>query len=192
MVNEASLSRTLVSTTEGLLLRKSSWNQLTPSLVCARLISNNATSDDILDRLRRKQIRGAIFATETAVSYFNLRSFRGGLVRTTKDRLYLAPMVIYLHQQLPLYYLNRVNTEITLYREHGLIDHWFSKYKDRRFMNVAEDKTPKAIQIHSFYGILIVCLTLLMMSVVVFVLELLSPRSPYIRWVVEFLTYWRT
>lgn len=163
--------------------------QLTLSLVCARLIESNATSDDVLDHLRKKQIRGAIFAAESAVNYFNLRRFRGGLVRTTKDRLILAPLVIYFHQHTPLYYLNRIDEEITSYREHGLIDNWVSKYHDRRFVTVAEDKTPKAIQIQSFYGIMIVCLTLLMMSVFVFLLELFSPRNLYIRCIVEFLTY---
>lgn len=137
-----------------------------------------------------KEVFGVVYSHFLQVNNFNMMNYRQGIIRTTKDRLYLMPTVVYFPKNSFL--IKLVNEELSLYSENGLFQHWIQKYIDRRFTRDATPNThrqPKIVKLKSIIGIIEICGALLLVSVAVFLLELLSVRFPPARTIIDFFTY---
>lgn len=141
----------------------------------------------MFEKLRSREITGVVFSQDAFVNYFNMFNYREGVLRKTKDRIFLMSTVWYFHKHLRL--MEAFNNELSLYTQFGLINHWYAKYFDQRFRKESSDNTPKIIEMESIYGIILVWFGCLGFSIFVFFMELLSVRFRQVKRVVEFFTY---
>lgn len=127
-----------------------------------------------LDRLRTGEISGAVYVDQFAVDYNNLINSRNDPLRTTEDRLILQSVSFYFR----------------LYSEHGLIDHWSERYKS--FIDdesIRNTPAPMVLSLQNIHGSLAVLVALLLISILIFILEVVSRRNASIRRFIDFFTY---
>lgn len=103
----------------------------------------------------------------------------------TKDRLYMSTLVMYFHK--PTVLKNIFNKEIWKHQEAGLIDFWIRNYTDDR--NVKSAKMPSKLKIESISSIFIICAITYFISFVVFVLEVISVKFHYVKFILDYLTF---
>ena len=140
-----------------------------------------------LDKLNTGEITGAVYGLEAFINYYNLRNYRKGILRYTRDRLYVHQSVIYFRQYSNIRAINR---ELKYYNEHGLTRHWYSRYSRKMLDDPSKEvKAPKVLMLRNILGSLIILIGLHIFSIFVFGLELLAMRVGFIRRVVEFLIY---
>ena len=141
-------------------------------------------------KLLTRQITGVVYGTDVQMLAFNMHNLHFGAIRMTKDRLCMAPTVMYFPKKH--YLLHSMNEEIMLCAQNGLIDYWIGLYikkKGHQQSTTEGSSEPKIIQLRSIIGILVICSGLLVFSMFVFILEILSPRYASIRNIIDFFTY---
>lgn len=142
----------------------------------------------VFRELRDRKIDGVVYANEYQVTYFNILNSKKGTISYTKDRLFLMPVVMFFPKYSSLPYF--INKELLFYAEYGLIKHWTREYTDKRFISVKYDrKRPKKLKIANIIGIINVCCVLIIISCIVFIMELFAQKFEKIRKIIEILTY---
>lgn len=103
----------------------------------------------------------------------------------SKDRLFVYfPTILFQKKSI----LREVfNEELHKLTQAGLIQHWTSKYMDKR--NLKTHRTPSTIQIKHIISAIKICITLYILSVVVFIFEILTAKCQRIKYFLDFLNY---
>lgn len=70
----------------------------------------------------------------------------------------------------------------------GITQSWIRKYLDDRKLK-SHHKTTSKFHIENIIGVLPICATMYLISIIVFVLEVISKKYPQIKYFIDFFTY---
>lgn len=129
---------------------------------------------------------GVILWSDLAVNYFNLINFPHRRLSFTKDRLYMMRMAAFFRNKSMLKGL--FNEKFRQFFDSGLTQFWCKAYLDDRHIKSFQNPPP-ILHIENIIGILQICALIYLVSLIVFVLEMISVRYPRIRYIIDYFTY---
>lgn len=153
----------------------------------SRYILYNYSQQIAFQQMHDNELEGVVYSNNMQTGYFNLLNSNRRRIRTTKDRLYLMPVVMYFPKITILQPL--FDNKLRSFLENGLLDYWSKKYSDERTQSKYQKREPMPLQINSFVGILEICGVLIAFSMIVIGLELLSLKIAILKITMEYFTY---
>lgn len=121
-----------------------------------------------------------------AIDYFNLVNFPNVNILRSKQYIQMTPVCI--HYQKHSCLSKPFDRQISLYKAYGFIEYWIRKYKHSAVRETVSTE-PKTLSFDQISGVLIVCSFLLLVSMILFILELISVYCKGIEMVLDFLTF---
>lgn len=122
------------------------------------------------------------FVTETE-AYVTMEIQLVDEIRRTKPetkpkivKIVLAPHVIDLPKRYHL--VHALNDVISYINENGLMSKWMAPYKDSDITDKVDKRIPRKLTISQILGVVQICFGALIISILVFVFELLSKCKP--------------
>ena len=147
-----------------------------------------ASFQTVLRRLRDKELSGTVYVNTINFAYFNYKNHKKGVLRRTKDRLVMLPNVMYFPKNS--YLIDIVNTRLETFVENGFASSWLKRFNDPRFQETKDfdaiGHDQRKIGLPNVLGALVLWGAMLVVSVIVFTMELLALRHHRIRILVEF------
>lgn len=119
------------------------------------------------------------------VDYFNFQHFPRINILKTKQYEQLMPFCMYFKKHSCL--LHSFNEQINLMSSSGLIASWARHYVRPPYKN--DQMEPKAVNLDQIVGVIIVCICLITISLIVFILEVISTSHGTIKSVLDFFTF---
>lgn len=141
---------------------------------------------DLLHLLIEGNPNHAYLTVAQMLDYFSLINFPNFNVLKTKQYVKLTPVCIYFRKHSCL--LKPFNYHINSLISGGLFDFWASKFR-LRFPRKIDQSEPKPLSIHQIGGVLTVCVYSIITSVVLLILEIISPDYKAIKTILDFLTF---
>lgn len=145
-----------------------------------------------LENLRSSSYEGVYLATTTAIYHYNMNNFRKGYILMTEDKVRKLPYVIFFPKHSCLEHT--ISVEINQYLANGLISIWTENLTHgkliKKFIRSEQIlmQTPKIISLNQMRGFFIICLIMYSMSIVIFILEILTLKYAFIRTVLDVCT----
>lgn len=139
-----------------------------------------------LQNLTDDDFDGAYQTISQSVDYFNLLNFPKPSVLKTKQNIQMMPMCMYYRKHSCL--LKPFNDQINLYSSSGLIAFWASGFSKTRH-NKNGQMEEKKLSINQISGLITVCSVLLVISIIVFIFELISTSHEAVRKLIDFFTF---
>lgn len=122
------------------------------------------------------EFKGCIFHPLTEVIWLNQQRFlhKQKPLKVCKEYLYNNDVVLYFHKDF--YLVKTMDEKISHFKSAGLIDHWISKYIDKKFLSLPEPAfKPKVMKIYpDFFGVFEIIFAGWILSLAGFLLELLA------------------
>lgn len=137
-------------------------------------------SFDIMEALKKPGIHGTFVTTLDIIGYHNQLSYQTGMIRASKERLFLLPLSIFLPKHSCLEAI--INTQIELFAMNGLIEKWSKIYRDK--LTIAQKRPrdpPKKLKLIEISGAYQLCAFLYGMSALIFIAEVVSVKVHYLR-----------
>lgn len=131
--------------------------------------------------------KGALAGTLTTVAQLNEKfSSQNIRFRTISEKI--VPLYISMAMRPHSYLKEPFEQELERYRESGLIKHWMSKFYNERYLkDDSNQEIPRPLTLNQLNGIFLLYLILMAFSFLVFLLELLSKKSQFLRRLFNFL-----
>lgn len=153
----------------------------------SRYILYSYSQQIAFQQMHDNEIDGVVYSNNMQTGYFNLLNSPTRRIQTTKDRLYLMPVVIYFPKYTFLKSL--FDHKLILFSENGLLDYWSTKYSDERIEPKHQKRAPMPLELRAFIGLLEICSVLIALSLIVACLELISVKVAILKYLLEHLTY---
>lgn len=128
-----------------------------------------------------------VLMNEITPKYFHKLQDPKRFLSFTKDRLFIQNTVFYFHKRCTLREL--FNQKLRMFQEAGLVDYWIENYTESIRMKTIVKKRPKKLKVENIFGALEIGIAMFMLCCIFFILEILSVRIRYIRFVVDYFTY---
>lgn len=143
---------------------------------------DNMTNDDSLKRLYDSE--NVYYVGDIVLHYFNFIQKPKPQLAMTKDRLNTFYLAIHFRKNSILTEI--FNRKIEKMTESGLVNYWASKYKENH-----KTKLEASTKYHyaNIIGVFQFCAVLIVIDIVVFILELMSPRYNRVKYVMDYFTY---
>lgn len=151
-----------------------------------RLRVYNLANVESFYNLTDDNFEGAYLANSLRVDYFNIVNDRKAVIRKSKEYIRSLTFCMYFRKHSCL--IEPFNQQIAAFTSSGLINFWAKKFK-KSLQNKSGQTEPKPISVDQIVGIIIVCGGLLTVSIIVFILELLSTRIGVIKRILDFLMF---
>lgn len=119
------------------------------------------------------------------VDIFNLFRFPNVNLLKTKQNIQFSPIYMIFRKHLTSL-LKPFNFLINSFTSGGFISHWMKKNKPK--FKVVEENQPKSISIEQITGITILYVCLILISIVVFIAEMITKYCKFIKIIIDFLT----
>lgn len=158
-------------------------------LYFCRLLVYDASDINFLRNLTDDEFNGAYMTIKQIVDYYNVENFPKINILRTKDYVQLMPLCIYYRKHSCL--VRPFNAQINAYVSSGLVDMWAGKFEKPYFLKLGDRRSePKPLSIDQITGPIAVCTICIAISVIVFILELLSTGDiTAIKILLDFLTF---
>lgn len=124
------------------------------------------------------------FSSNLCLLSYNLEHSEHRLA-STKDRIFMYSPAFFFRKLSPL--VTEFNKQLKSLQETGLIDYWIRNNTDTR--KATADIKPTKLKMTSISAIFQLCGAMYAVSIVVFILEILSVRCRYLKRFVDYLTY---
>lgn len=138
-----------------------------------------------LHNLTDENFNGAIMVVSQVVDNFNFINFPKFNILTTKEYIQQLPFFIYFRKHSCL--LEAFDNQIHAYESSGLINYWANSFL--KLLQFQNKNNAKALKLNQFFGIVTVCGCLILVSIFLFVFELMSESNALVRTILDFLTY---
>lgn len=126
-----------------------------------------------------------VYTNDITVNYFNMKNKSKYRIETTRDHIRQVSTVFFFNKNSILSHL--FNQKIYICQESGLTFHWLSKYKSDH--KNKEFREPRKLGIQNIVAVLQISAVLCVISIIVFVLEIMSTHNATIKKFLNFLTY---
>lgn len=139
-----------------------------------------------LRNLTTNQFNGVFMSFTQTIDYFNRLHFPEMHILKTKQDIQMMPFAVYFrkHSCLKITF----NSQIEAYVSGGLINFWASKFQTK-FHSKTNGIEPSPLSLYQVKGVVKVCIGLFVISILVFILELMSTCHESIKNLLDFLTY---
>lgn len=116
--------------------------------------------------------KGVVFNNLPQILYINQLNLNNYTLTVCKESVYNMPFVFYFKKNHFL--VDEINEKLDLLLMNGMIDHFTRKYADTGFLKIRESGERKVLTLTHFRGAFLLHLVLIIISIFVFVIELLS------------------
>lgn len=141
---------------------------------------------DLLRLLTEANPNHAYLTVAQMLDYFTLINFPNFNVLNTKQYIKLTPVVIYFGKHSCLQ--APINYHINALISSGLVNFWASKFRPH-FSIKNDELEPKSLSLSQIGGVITVCAYLIFCSIVLLILEIISPDFDAIKTLLDFLTF---
>lgn len=138
----------------------------------------------LLQNLPEDNTNVVVYSTKVCELHYNSNNPSSPLA-ATKDHLYMLPLIFLFRKTSPL--AVEFNRQLQLLQETGLIGFWFRNITSSSKSN--ETRDPKKLEMTSILAAFQICAAMYIVSVLVFILELVSVKSKRIKRIIDYLTY---
>lgn len=154
-------------------------------LIIFRLIYIEAEFCSLLPKLYNNDTSAVAYSTKLCLLSYNLENPEHRLAGT-KDHLHMFPSIFFFRKTSPL--VVEFNRQLQLLQESGLIDYWIKNITNPRKSN--EKREPTKLKMTSILAVFQFCGAMYIISIIVFILELISMKSKRIKSIIDYITYW--
>lgn len=151
-----------------------------------RFVENNTYTYDQLQNFHDSNFDGVTLWSDSTIKMFNLLFGPGRQLSFTKDRIFVSHYVFHFQKNSILKHV--FNEKLQFLHESNLIQFWFSKYMNDHKMKSIQN-TSSILHIENIFGILQIMIGMYLISLIVFVLELISKRYSRVENILDFFTY---
>lgn len=139
-----------------------------------------------LQTLYDSDIKGVVFSSDLSQKSFNLRNSPNRRLAFSKDRLFMYSPVFFFRKKSIL--TTEFNEQIQTLRETGLIEFWTKNFIDDRKPE-SKHTQPTKLKMKNILGAFQICGIMLLISVIVFLLEIISVKFQHIKHILDYFTY---
>lgn len=125
-----------------------------------------------------------VYSTKVCELHYNSKNPSSRLAGT-KDQLYMLPLIFLFRKTSPL--ATEFNRQLQLLQERGLVDFWFRNITGS--LKSSETRDPTKLEMTSILAAFQICGAMYIVSIIVFILELLSKKSKRVKKIIDYLTY---
>lgn len=155
--------------------------------IAFRIVEDDSSTLMKLRRFHDSDNNGVVVLwSDFILNYFNLVESPYRRLSFTKDRLFMYNLGFYFRKKsllTPLF-----NHELTKFDQSGLTRFWISNYMDDRKIKSKYRSNFKG-HIENVFGACEICAFMYLISIVVFILEVISTRQSRIRCIIDYLTH---
>lgn len=157
------------------------------SIKLSRLRMYKGDIQYMLQRLYQGEIYALVACLKSHVDYFN--SNRNGVepLQLSIDSLNTFSLCIYFNNQTV--FEDIFNQKIMQLRENGLIEAVYRHFLKSNSHKIDRQKLPSQIDFKTVSGIFQIGYILFLFSILLFLLELISKRSPFVKKIIDFINY---
>lgn len=128
----------------------------------------------------------AYMSVAQLIDYYNFLHFPNGKILQTKQYVRMTLIGMYHRKRSCL--IKPFDTQINSYMSAGLIGFWGKLFKAPNHDDNNEQIEPKALSLNQINGVITACAFLICVSVIIFLLELISPHNMAIKKILDFFT----
>lgn len=137
-------------------------------------------SFDILEELKRPEFHGSFVTTLDVIGHHNLLFFKTGMIRPSKERIFLLPLSIFMHKHSCLEPI--INRQIELFSSNGMIEKWCNVYQEKLVIARKQPRQqPKKLKFIEISGAYKICAFCFGVSTLLFIAEFISVKVRYLR-----------
>lgn len=144
---------------------------------------------DSYDVLRDSSFNGVFLTSIEGMAAFNRGHIANGTISITKERVFLLPVSVFFTRSSCLEPV--FNEEIHKFSSSGLLFTWAKKFIDLKYVRETRKRDrnsgPRKLSVHQITGILIILFAMHGISLLVFIIELLSIKYVLIQRMLEYL-----
>lgn len=138
-----------------------------------------------LDEIRGDNLDGVYCQLKNIVDYSNFMNFRKPKLLMTRD--YISMYMILMKVRESTCLKIAIDRQIAGLQSSGLVEHWRKSYT--KTVKDTEDKNPINLKLDQFIGIIEICAALYALSLLMFLIELMSSKCKIIRIFMDILTF---
>lgn len=145
-------------------------------LICRLRLVKATDIIKIAALLEDDSFRGVFTISDFTASYYNTMSGKEhrDLIVTCSEPITSNLLTFYLRKDS--YLQENINKYILNCASNGLLTKWTNEYIDKRYINVPQLKIPQVMTLDQVLGIFYICFCLHAIALIVFLLELFSPK----------------
>lgn len=133
-----------------------------------------------MEELKKPQFHGTFVTTLDIIGYHNMRSFKTGMIRPSKQRIFLLPLSIFMEKHSCLEPI--INHHVELFASNGLIEKWSNVYREKLIIARKRPRQPpKKLKLVEVSGAYQLCTFFYGVSAMLFIVEIISVRVRYLR-----------
>lgn len=140
-----------------------------------------------LEEFHDSGIDGVILVNRISWKHFNLLHSPLRRLEFSTDQLFMYSPAFFFNKKSAL--RSVFNDELRKLRESGMVDHWINRYIEDHKTKLKTNQEPVKLKIGNIAAIFYVCISMYVVSFIVFICELLSVRYGYMKNIIDFLTY---
>lgn len=148
------------------------------------MIFNDANFCTNVQNLPANDTNAVVFSSDLCLKSHNLEHSKHRLT-ATKDRLFMYSPTFLFRKLSPL--VMEFNKQIQSLQETGLIDYWIRNYTDTRKSHV--NRKPNKLKLTSILAAFQLCGAMYVVSIIVFILEIVSAKFKRIKSILDYITY---
>lgn len=140
----------------------------------------------ILQKIYNDEINGAVTCTYSSIYYFNAKRSKIEKLHSTIDSLHTMYLSLFFRKQT--IFEDLVNLKICELYESGVLDWIYNQYLEEK-TNFVYRKSASKIDFYTVSGIYQIGFILMCFNIFVFVLEIISQWSIFVRKILDFINY---
>lgn len=126
--------------------------------------------------LLNTNFRGALLSSEEHTAYLNAQVFPHHHYHYASEIVFVFNLCIYLHRQSCL--TQEINVNILNFQSNGLLQSWSKEFVDMSYLKERISAVPKVLTNEQLFGSYELLASGLIISIIVFIIELLSVKVP--------------
>lgn len=156
-----------------------------PTIIYRSVLIKLSESPKYYQKLRSSSFKGTILSSVDHVKYENKKSYSLGKLQILKENVFTFQICIYLQKSSCL--MDTLNDYILKITQSGIISKWIESLQENKYETAKKGKQPQKLTNEQFLGTYILCLCGLLISCVVFALEILSKKLKFLQNIFDFI-----
>lgn len=144
---------------------------------------------DVIQQLHNGTAEGVYLTSKHIIDYINLLNSDELRILYTKDVIQLLPFSVYFQKDSCI--LETFNRQISALTESGLIESWIERFTKQK-VRLSENAAPMQMKLDQLIGIFYITACLLILSLLLFLLELFSNYNASIKSFLDFCSFQST
>lgn len=140
-----------------------------------------------MKKFHDSDVKGVLFTNQISVDYFNQIQYPNRHLGFTKNRLFSQNSVFYIQRNS--IWRRAFDKKLEYFDEAGFIKQLVNSYLNNRGIQSFHDNKPHELEMVNIFAAFEICFFVYVISLIVFILEVISNRYRFIKIFIDFLTY---